>query len=316
MSDTVLTANYIQSALQTLVSTNDSLAQTQKETSSGYKIASPSDNASYWSVANSMTSDNKVLSSVNDALGMGASKVDTASNAVTSAIDLVNDIISDLTTAKEDGTDKTSLNDSINELKGNLTSLVTSASFGNDNWLYNTSENDPGTKQVPAFFQRSVSGAVSLSYMNFDADSSTLIDTADPSRGLFTQGIDSSTLSSDNADGGTYSLLDSGDADTIGLTDDTTSDQIDDMISVMSYINDNLTKLGATLGTMTDRIDTQTDFISSLSTVMDDSVSDLVDANMEEESTKLSAYQSQQQLASQILGMANTHLQSLAVLFQ
>ena len=77
MSDAI-SVSYIQSALQTLLFTSDSLEEAQKRTSSGYKINSPADNASYWSVANSMTSDTKILSSVNDALGLGAAKVDAA----------------------------------------------------------------------------------------------------------------------------------------------------------------------------------------------------------------------------------------------
>jgi flagellin len=322
MSD-IISTSYIQSALQTLLFVNDSLDETQKRTSSGYSIGSPSDNASYWSVANSMTSDTKILSSVSDALSLGASKVDAAYSAVSSSIDIVNQIMSHLTTAKEDGVDKTTVNQTISGLKSNLTSLIKSASFGSDNWLYNTSSAEAGTKSVPAYFQRSVTGAVSLSYVTFDATNSSLVDTADASRGLLTGDIDAAALSSDGSASPAryYYLLDAG--STIGatgtpieLTEDTTSAQVDDMISVMSSIQQRLTTLGATLGTMSNRIDTQTSFVENLSDVFDESVSRLIDADMEEESTKLSAYQAKQDLSSQILGMANSHLQSLATLFR
>jgi flagellin len=322
MSDAIATS-YIQSALQTLLFVNDSLETTQKHTSSGYKIASPADNASYWSVANSMTSDKNILSSVSDALSLGASKVDAAYSAVSSSIDVVDQIITQLTTAKEDGVDKTAVNGTITDLKASLTSLIRSASFGSDNWLYNTSDAPAGEKSVPVYFQRTVAGAVSLSYVSFDASTSTLVDTADASRGLLTGDIDASTLSGEDSSSPArnYYLLDAG--STVGatgfpiaLTDDTTSDEIDDMISVMNFIRTKLTTMGSNFGTMSNRIDTQSTFVSGLSDVFDKSVSQLVDADMEEESTKLSAYEAQQQLASQILGMANTHLQSLATLFK
>lgn len=323
MSD-IISTSYIQSALQTLLFVNDSLEETQKRTSSGYAIGSPSDNASYWSVANSMTSDTKILSSVSDALSLGAAKVDAAYSAVTSSIDIVDQVMSHLTTGKEDGVDRTSLTQTMNDLKTNLTSLLRSASFGSDNWLYNTNAAEPGTKSVPAYFQRSVTGAVSLSYVTFDATNSTLVDTADASRGLFTADVDAAALASDGSGSSTpryYYFLDAGSTiaatgSPIELTEDTTSAEIDDMINVMSSIRQRLTTMGSTLGTMSNRIDTQTSFVENLTDVFDESVSRLVDANMEAESTKLAAYQAQQDLSSQILGMANSHLQSLATLFR
>jgi flagellin len=321
MSDAISTS-YIQSALQTLLFTNDSLDKTQQQVSSGLKINSPADNASYWSVANSMTSDKNIMTSVSDALGLGASKVDAAYSAVDSSIDIVNQITAQLTTAKEDGVDKTKVNATLTDLKASLTSLIRSASFGSDNWLYNTTDAPAGSKSVPVYFQRNIAGAVSLSYVSFDASSSTLIDKADASRGLLTGDIDASTLGNSgfSTPPRNYYLIDAGSTtgatgSPVALSDTTTSDEIDDMISVMNFVRTKLTTMGSTLGTMSNRIDTSSTFISDLSDVFDKSVSHLIDANMEEASTKLSAYQVQQQMSSQILGMANTHLQSLGTLF-
>jgi hypothetical protein len=39
------------------------------------------DNAAYWSIATTMRSDNKAMSTVKDALGLGAAKVDIAYTA-------------------------------------------------------------------------------------------------------------------------------------------------------------------------------------------------------------------------------------------
>jgi flagellin len=321
MSDAI-SVNYIQSALQTLQTATKNLNNTQERTSSGLKIESASDNASYWSMSNAMKSDNKVLSSVSDALGLGASKTDTAYQAVESAIDIVNQINAQLTTAKESATDKTAINGTIAGLKQNLISVIKGASFSGDNWLYNTDNASAGTKQVPNDFHRTVTGAVSLSYLTFDAGSNTLIDNADPSRGLLNGNIDADSLSTDST--GTarnYYLLDSGAGATdsgseIAIDDNTTDSQLDDMINVVSEIGSRLTTLGTTLGTMSNRIDAQSTFVSGLGTTLDSTVSSLVDANMEEESTKLTAYQTQQSLSTQILSMANSHLQSLATLFK
>ena len=321
MSNIIMTS-YIQSALQTLLFTSDSLDKTQARTTSGLKINSAAENASYWSVATAMTSDGSVLSSISDALSLGASKVDTTYGAVDSALSTVNEILNQLTTAKEAGIDRTVTNEALSGLKDTLSSLVESATFSGDNWLYNTEATAAGMKSVPGSFQRSVSGAVSLTYLKFDASASTLVDKSDASRGLLTGSIDANTI---NADGTTtarnYYLLDVGSTTAasgteIALTDDTTEAQIDDMISVVSALADKLTALGATLGTMSNRIDQQSVYAADTSDLLDTSVGKLIDADMEEESTKLTAYQAQRDLAVQILSMANSHQQSLATLFR
>ena len=65
-------------ALQSLKATNQSINDTQNRISTGYRVAEASDNAAYWSIATTMRSDNKVLSTVQDALGLAAGLVDTA----------------------------------------------------------------------------------------------------------------------------------------------------------------------------------------------------------------------------------------------
>ena len=65
-------------ALQTLTQTNKQLTETQNRISTGYRVADASDNAAYWSIATTMRSDNAALSTVQDALGLGAATVDAA----------------------------------------------------------------------------------------------------------------------------------------------------------------------------------------------------------------------------------------------
>ena len=77
-------------ALQSLTQTNKMLTQTQSHISTGLRVAEASDNAAYWSIATTMRSDKASLSTVQDALGLGASMVDVAYTAMNSAIDVVN----------------------------------------------------------------------------------------------------------------------------------------------------------------------------------------------------------------------------------
>ncbi len=61
-----------------------------------------------------------------------------------------------------------------------------------------------------------------------------------------------------------------------------------------------MTRAASQLGSISTRIQLQEDFVSALSNSMNSGVGRLVDANMEEESSKLTALQTQQQLADPV----------------
>src|SRR6188472_3701360 len=88
----IMTNAAAMTALQTLNATNKNLEVTQGRISTGFRVAEAADNAAYWSIATTMRSDNRALSTVQDALGLGASKIDTAYTGMNKAIELVNDI--------------------------------------------------------------------------------------------------------------------------------------------------------------------------------------------------------------------------------
>ncbi|KQQ58256.1 MULTISPECIES: flagellin [Rhizobium/Agrobacterium group] len=317
----IISSGYIQSALQTLLFSDDTLSKTQERVTSGLKIASAADNSGYWSTATNLKSDSSVLSSVGDALDLGASKADTAYEAVTSLISVVDQIMSQLTTAHETGTDRSQINSSINALKENLHSVSQAASFSGDNWLFNTSELLSETKSVPYAFTKSASGAIDLQYLSVSTQETTMVDTNDASRGLLTASIDASARNPDSSTGPrNYYLLNAdstnpADGTEISISQATTAEELDDMVYAVAQISARLNQLGASLGTLSSRIDQQTEFVASLGDSMDKSVSRLVDANMEEESTKLKAYETQRDLAVQIVSIANNHRKSLANLF-
>ncbi len=51
-----------------------------------FRVANASDNAAYWSIATTMRSDRQALSTVADALGLGAATVDVANQGMKGAI--------------------------------------------------------------------------------------------------------------------------------------------------------------------------------------------------------------------------------------
>lgn len=77
-----------------------------------------------------------------------------------------------------------------------------------------------------------------------------------------------------------------------------------------------LTASASTLGAMKSRIDMQQDFAQTLMDSIDKGIGRLVDADMNEASTRLKALQTQQQLAIQSLQIANGNSEQLLTLFR
>jgi flagellin len=77
-----------------------------------------------------------------------------------------------------------------------------------------------------------------------------------------------------------------------------------------------MTSASTELGALTQRIESQQNFVKALMDANTKAVGNLVDANMEEESTKLEALQTQQQLAVQSLSIANANSQNILLLFR
>lgn len=323
MSSLTTTNAFSSGALTVLRGVNKQLSAVQEQVSSGYKIETASDNPSYWSMANTMRSDSNGLKTIGDAMSLGASRVDTAYTATDTVVDLLTQIQSKLVTAKEAGVDKTQVNTDIQSLKAQLESTIESASFSGDNWLYNTGTAASTTRSVVSNFVRGTSGAISLTTVDYDASQSLFIDTADPTRGLLTKEVDANTLDPDGTTNSrNYYLLQTGtsssytDGSEIALTSSTTDDEITDMISVTSSLLKSATSAASTMGIMKDRIDQQSSYVSSLQTDIDTSVGDLVDADMDEASSRVTALTTAQQMGVQSLSIANTMASKVLILLQ
>ncbi|SCX03731.1 MULTISPECIES: flagellin [Agrobacterium] len=281
------------SALQTLRSINNDLGKTQDRVSTGLKIGDASDGAAYWSISTTMKSDNKALGAATDALGVGAAKVDTAYAAMDSSIDVVNEIKAKLTTASETSVDKEQVQLEITKLQEQLTAIGQAASFNGENWAVQSSDSSKTT--VVDGFIRNTTGAVKVTTATFDSGSYAMFSTI--ADGVGSGGILSAVM-------------------TIALTSVSTQGQIDAFLTTVETALGSLTKGAAALGALSTRIDLQDEYSSKLSDAMEAGISRLVDADMEEESAKLSALQTQQQLAIQSLSIANSSSSNIISLFR
>ena len=300
----ILTNNAAMAALQTLRSIGSNLQETQSAVSSGLRISKASDNAAYWSIATSMKSDNSAIGAVSDALGLGAAKVDTASTAVTSAIDVVGQIKNKLATAMEPSVDKKSVQEEISQLQQQLQSVAQSASFNGENWVMAA---DKGSASVVSSFIRGTNGTVSVSTSSYAFNTGATGNVLFGANANGTINTSAGILGTKGSNGYSVFSLD---------ISNMTGGQISSALNLVQTAMNSLTSLGSKLGSISSRIDLQTTFASSLSDSIQSGVGKLVDANMEEESSKLSALQTQQQLAVQSLSIANSSTQQILSLFR
>jgi flagellin len=393
----ILTNTAAMSALSTLRSISSSMEETQDRVSSGLRVGDASDNAAYWSIATTMKSDNMALAAVSDALGLGAAKVDTAYSGMDSAIEVVKEIKAKLVAATEDGVDKTKIQEELEQLKDQLTSIASAASFSGENWLQ-SDLSVATTKSVVASFVRADDGSVSVKKVDYALTTdNVLFDTSGNDTGILdkvynvsqksvtvavnTDGVISeetvaaytvdelialnATFTTNTVGGSTTQLADAGGTFYVKVDDtnwveavdvtgtgqeaihdeggtyygvDTTAGpaaniaaptsiadiditaitnaELDALISGVDAALTDMTSAAADLGSISGRIEMQTEFVAALSDSIDSGVGRLVDADMNEESTRLKALQTQQQLAIQSLSIANSASEVILTLFR
>jgi flagellin len=293
-------------ALQTLTKTNKDLTEAQTRISTGLRVADASDNAAYWSIATTMRSDNAALSTVRDALGLGAATVDVAYTGLNSAIKVVDEIKSKLVAATQPGVDRAKIQSEITELQAQLQGTAGSATFQGQNWLSVDSSlaSYNATQSIVSSFTRA-GGVITIGTIDIDITATELYDANDQS-GIIDQDrtVNATTFK--------VSTL-----DISALTDSAADIQtLEDYIVGVDEAMTDLTDAATTLGAAKSRVSLQQDFVKGLMDAIDRGVGQLVDADMNEESTRLQALQVKQQLGIQALSIANSSSQSILRLFQ
>jgi flagellin len=302
MSSSLLTNSSAMTALQTLRNVSSQLATTQNRISTGQRVSTASDNAAYWSIATSMRADNAALSAVSDSLGLSAATVDTEYTALTA---VVGDKTGGLTKlqallveAKTAGIDRTKIQADITQIQQQMKGTANAATFNGVNWLSATATT-PATFNLVSSFSRvggtPTIGSITLTIANYSLYTSTqsgILDTV------------SGTASVDTIN--------------IGALTDSTVDMttLDGYIAQVTSAINSVASAAADLGAVKNRISTNTDFVKTLMDSVDRGVGQLVDADMNAESTRLQALQTQQQLGVQALSIANQNSQSILSLFR
>lgn len=303
----ILTNTAAMAALQTLRSLNSNLESAQERVASGLRVGEAADNAAYWSIATTMRSDNMALDAVSDAIGLGAAKVDVAYAAMESAIDVVKEIKKKVVAASENSVDKSKIQEEIRQLQEQLRSIAEGASFSGENWVAGAA----GTQSVVTGFIRDSAGNVSVKTTSYYLDPTS-------SQGNVLFGTD--TAGSIITTSGLVGLVTT--IGTVGYSlntlnvESTTADYLTGALTHVENTLKAMTSAAADLGSISMRIDLQEEFVNRLKESIESGVGRLVDADMNEESTRLKALQTQQQLGIQALSIANSTAENILQLFR
>lgn len=299
-------------ALQNLTMTQNSLSTTQQQLSSGLAIGNASDNGSYWSIAQTMTSDNGALGAVSSALKTSSSMLSTFNSAVNQTISVVNNIKNDLASAQNPGANLTQIQNDITAQQNSLIGIASGSAFNGQNWLNGTVNGSTAGFQSSVNLVGAYTNSGGVSYIAVTASAAS----------MFTNGSAATSVAS--ASGGILAATSAGFSSAIlggqainvtGATGASVSTLVNMLASVNNVIS-NLETAATTIGSAQSQISTQQSFVSTMQTNLSEGVASLVDADMNQVSTRLQALQTQQQLGVQSLSIANQSSQMILKLFQ
>ncbi|HWU62171.1 MAG TPA: flagellin [Ensifer sp.] len=350
-------------ALQTLRSVDASLDGTQRTVSSGLRVQSASDNAAYWSIATTMRSDNSVLSTVSDSMGVAKGILDVTYNGmdnVRSELTKIRNLVigaKDLPTPTVtlsrppffndyvpdpafDSSEMAKVDQEITQHFEQISSIISSSSFSGVNLLVNAPNKSAAasssiefvtgysraggveTTSLPLSATAMVdySAAANLGSAYFNDNSGGFLDGAYVvSRGSISYG----TAYPVTYGSGNGSIQASRSQDILRqLVYENTFQNLDPqvgfgfLISELDKRIENIVSGMSKVGAVQTRLDQQDDFIGKLTDTLAKGVGRLVDADMNQASTRIRALQTQQQLAIQSLSIANSQPQNIMQLFK
>jgi len=286
-------------------------------------VATASDNAAYWSIATSMRADNAALSAVSDSLGLSAATVDTQYTALTTVIGDKDSGLTKLQAllvqAKTAGVDRTKIQADVTQIQQQMQATASAATFNGVNWLSINTTASPSPLATPATFNlvssySRVGGTPTIGSITVTTANYALFTTG----GATPTGILDTTVAPPA--GGPTPAPAAASVSTLNIS--ALTDSAPDQVLLDSYITQVTTAINtvasaaANLGAVKNRIATNTEFVKSLMDSVDRGVGQLVDADMNQESTRLAALQVQQQLGVQALSIANNSSQSILSLFR
>ncbi|KZY02536.1 MULTISPECIES: flagellin N-terminal helical domain-containing protein [unclassified Sulfitobacter] len=293
----ILTNSSAMNALSTLRSVNSNLSETQNRISTGMKVNSAKDNASYFSISTTMNSESGMNKSVREGLTLAKNSVSTARLGAETMKDLAQKFVDRLSFSQNDGVDKAQVQKELDSLVEQMNTTIAQSSFNGENLI-------GGPAVAAAAYTAPTDGSVNMASVETAVTVTSGI-TRNSDGTLSTTSINMNEL-----DLASVALAFGG----VDVTTETVTmeDDLKNADNFLKVVINSATQLGIA----EKAIETQQDFLSELTDKLDAGVGSMVDADMEQEAARLQSLQVQQQLATQSLSIANQAPQNILSLFR
>ena len=282
-------------ALQNLQATQMSLTDTENQISSGLKVSSAKDDASAWTIATTMKSNVASLNQVNTDLGNANSILNTAVAGAGQISNLVSQIRAKVASFTDTSQNAGAIQSEVTQMVNQIGATIQSSSFNGVNML-------DGSQASGLTF-------VAATNNDYSGGGSSPTITTGNSIDLSSAGTNTAVAA--------FNTLVSNLATAINSTNPATQQtNLDTALKQVDAFNSVVEGQAAQFGSVQSNVQSQQTFVQSLASSFSSGVSNMVDADMTKESAKLSALQTQQQLGTQALSIANQAPQMLLKLFQ
>lgn len=306
------------SALQVMRGVNKDLAQVQDRISSGLKVQSAKDNAAYFQISETMKGDSSAYDSINEGLTLTKNSISTARLGTETIQDLSQQFLEKMAFGQGAKGGFSEIEKDLAEIVKQMETTLSQSTFNGDDMISAGSYAGVTAATVDAD-----TGALTTRAVN-PADSAT------PP----TVGVTREVVTGISRAGGTYATtsiavethdmaklvadfkaLSTGFATNAGDVENGAAFLAGALASTETVLKD-VTSIATTLGQAEKSVDNQQEFLNKLVDNIDSGVGSMIDANMEEEAARLQALQTQQQLATQALSIANSAPQNIMSLFR
>jgi flagellin len=269
-------------ALQQLDATNSALSATQKQVSTGYRVADSTDDGAAYAIAQNVRSTVGALTSANQQLGNVQGLLTTTQsglNNISNTMSSMRDVLVKLADGNVQGNDRTNYESQYQSLLANVQTFIQDASYNNKTLIGNIAGSNGTFGRIAV--SRNESGS---------------------SYGIATFGA-SAVYTSIN-----FSTTQMNGASTMAALITATGTFINQLNAVGKALN--------TIGGSINYVNNQVSYNSNKIDSLNAGLGSLVDADLAKESANLQALQIRQQLGTQALTLANQAPQTLLSLFK
>nr|WP_325250209.1 flagellin [Amylibacter sp.] len=311
----IITNSSAMNALQALREVNNSMATTQDRISSGLKVGSAKDNAAYFQISETMKGDSSAYASINEGLTLTKNSVATARLGSETIQDLAQQFLDKVAFAQGATGGQGEIENDLLELVKQMETTLSQSTFNGDDML-GAGSYAAGDVTGPTI--DATDGSITTAAANADT---TVGVARDVVTGISRAGGSYATT---DISVGTYDLA-SRVADFKALATDFETNATDatdgaaflaGALATTEGVVDSVNDVATKLGQSEKSIENQQSFLNQLTDNIDSGVGSMIDADMEEEAARLKALQTQQQLATQSLSIANQAPSNVLSLFQ